>query len=78
MPENSEKNCACGGEKRINCELEDYMHAGKVVAPEKRIELAYIVRKGGIIVAENAILPSFNDQTDWSSERRPIRELCYC
>jgi len=50
MPENSEKNCACGGKKRINCEFEDYMHAGKVVASEKRREPAYIVRKGGIIV----------------------------
>jgi len=50
MPENSDKNCACGGEKRIHCEFEDYMHAGKVVASEKRREPAYIVRKDEIIM----------------------------
>jgi hypothetical protein len=42
MPENSEKNYACGGKKRINCEFEDYVHAGKVDSSEKRREPAYI------------------------------------
>ena len=52
MPEESEKNRACSGNKRINCEFEDHIHAGKVVASEKRTEPAYVVRKDGIIVGK--------------------------
>ena len=59
MPEDSKNNGACSGKKTINCEFEDYMHAGEVVASEKRRELAYIVRKGGIILTEDISLPSF-------------------
>jgi len=45
MPDYGEKNCAYGGKKRINSELEDGMHVGEVVASEKRREPAYIFCK---------------------------------
>jgi len=45
MPDYGEKNCACGGKKRINSELENCMHVGEVVASEKQRESAYIFCK---------------------------------
>jgi hypothetical protein len=44
VPENSEKDRACKGKKRIYGELENNKHVG-VVASEKYREPAYIMRK---------------------------------
>jgi hypothetical protein len=44
MSDYDEKNCACGGKKRISNELENDMHVEDVASEERR-ELAYICRK---------------------------------
>jgi hypothetical protein len=76
MPENSKKDCACGGKKRIKCELEDeYMHVREVGTSKKRRGPAYIVRKGGIIFGRGYQLAEVL-MTHWNSERRPIPETC--
>jgi len=58
MPEEGKNNSACGSEKTINYEFEDYMHVA-VIASKKRRELAYIVRKGEFTMAKDISLPSF-------------------
>ena len=44
MSDCGEKNCSCGGKKRISNEMENDMHV-EVVASEERREPAYICRK---------------------------------
>jgi hypothetical protein len=50
MPDYGEKNCGCGGKKGVNSELENDMHVGEVVAPERDGEPAYIFCKCRLVV----------------------------
>ena len=77
MSENSEKNRACGGEKRINCEFEDCVHAGKDNASEKHREPAYIVRKDhGDIIAKASICCALGTERGGAKPAR-ARHLTY-